>query len=1313
MRLFSVISMIALLSAGRGLNASELRTPPAPFSHAKANAETTPKANAKPYFESQARSFVFGSKTLEFAENGTFKIMSSGKCVGSAYFYISTSFKSNQSNSEIRKIGPSPNGGISVLESSSDPAARSFSVKGRISYNKPGEKPMEGDWSQTATLTQDGKIDFALDFQVPEGQSCNAKGIVFNIPLADGFSYGKEALQLKFQSDETVSKIVNPKILTLHDDPNDSFAILFPEGENMLLYHFPKKNMFNLFPHPVGKTKIRFTIDLMNYQEASPSARVPGGVDFLKTDALEIPSRGKNLLLNPYFAQGAAYLHPVYLYTENLMYYPSRCRVTDETAKFGKYSLKITGAHNMLQVSGIPANPGKYTFSFYAKGKGNLNAMYVKSRWFHHDPRIIARFNIDSPDWKRYEFTYDHNSANSFSIWLDTRGDAKDNLFYIDGMQLEKGTRATEFEAPAVTALFKTDCDRFFPSGKNCMAELVFSTLRPHVNGKVTVEVKNFFDEIVFRKTFDYDVSQGKYPAYPLEMGKLADGIYVASVVYEINGTAQKLKEFFRFSVMPSMSGDYPTKRLFSAHYINGSVNTMTPDLLPGAELFYGRLNEIGIGSIGQGGEFVPKWVEEVQDKNHLLRIGLFAVRTFSGTRMKESFPQLADKIRDDAVYWGIVDTSSGSKRAGILPDARLVGGWTPEFREKFKKAVADRVASDAKYYAYGMGSEWSPELKDLKEYPDVIKAFTEAVKSVHPDAYVFQAGEMNMELVDGIPKVNTFLTRMKKEFPEWKIECVDTHPFTNTIETLYPNFQAFMEMVNRHSKDCGLAFTEGGQFNPYEVEAWNVQLIGWGNRIWAGGTLSYDLGWNEKLSAAYYARFFLVFLTEYGRVWNACSGAINSHNFSLDYELTPRAFQKIPNTLGQLFRAPKKFLGDYSFGVDVKCLVWLDDEGRPLAAVWNEDHAVNRGAALSPYATMNYKNAEYIDLMGVKRTPEIDGRFPVSPFPLFIRGRKGDEKAFVDAISKAHLPASTKLPFRISDRLVSEEALCLTLRNDLYRPVVGTMKVQGRKYQLNIPPHGEHSVEVKLPEKVSADSLREINIPAVFEIDGEKFDYTFRTQAFAAKKFTGDWEKIPAIQMKNRRIYKLKTPEKTLYPGDFEASFQVAWDKENFYLRVSVTDDMLSAGTEQQDRYDYDVCQVYMDTRCSARATGRKLYDDDDYSYSFMPTADGKRCEVWRATSPDIQLTLGTASPRDRVIAKEIPAKLTRTKNGYVYEMTFPADYMKPAILQKGWNLGFAIYVADKDSGPGVKQALSLAMEEGGICWNTPQRWPLLILTD
>ncbi|MBR4665357.1 MAG: hypothetical protein IKO93_15940, partial [Lentisphaeria bacterium] len=851
----------------------------------------------------------------------------------------------------------------------------------------------------------------------------------------------------------------------------------------------------------------------------------------------------------------------------------------------------------------------------------------------------------------------------------------------IDGMQLEKGKRATAFEAPKVEA--GAIGDFFFESGKKIDLKFELSTLEKAVSGQGKLSIRNFFGEEVFRQDFNYDLDAGKYPELTFDPGKLPDGIYIVKLDYGKAAPAQ----FFRFAVMPFLKNTHKTARIFSQIYVGPAMNRKP------SERFLARQQAIGIGIEGHSGVMRRERLDAYA-KYKVLPFDLHIGSRTGSEVMKKLFPELKD-VPAGRTWFLVQDIATYSwAYKGLLPDYRLVGGWNEEYRKKFQAEVAGQVRKYPKRFAYAFGSEWPHEIKDDPHYIDLYIAFREAVKSVYPDALVYEAGDCNMDIKGGTSYYDELLTRMEGRTVT---DFASAHTYVKDIRDLYANFRAFVEMLRKHKgyENCRMVFPEGMHFYPYNIPVWDMEQVCWMGEGWRGAVLSYDLGWSEKISAAYFARCWLIFLTEFERVWCATSSASNTGNNYMDDDLTPRAFQKIPNTLGILLGNPKRYLGDFTFAPETRCLVWEDEKGRPLAAVWNEDLAVNAGSKDAPLARFDYRGAEYLDLMGVKRKPSVDGEFPVSPFPLFIRGKAGDCENFVKAISKAVLNDPDKLPCRIGFELKSAEALKLSLINPLARELTGKLNIFGRKYDLAIPKLGEQTLEIKLAAPIRNGQLEKLTVPYECVIDGRTVKQNLELNCFAVPKFGGDWKKIPAIPLTNK-VGK----NRNFTAQDFSAAYQLAWDAKKMYLRVTVKDDMFAPGSTAGYRWNYDVVQVYFDTRCSAMKKGGKTHDDDDYDYGLMPTADGKNCEVWRALSPDIQLTLGVGAPKNNTLAPEIPAKFTRTDNGYVYEAEFPADYLLPLKLTAGYNFAFGIYAADKDKGKGTDKGLSNTTEPGSGCY-------------
>ena len=1251
---------------------------PAPLPSGKAplqNSSSGKIYSGNAVFDSKNLQWNYGSKQLKFYPDGTFAVLSNGRRLVSAYFFIATPYKFWQTNQKgFKKAGKYAGKRIEVRDIRTEKDKLIFS--GLVPWQKQGEAAIPGKWELIVTALGKGRFSFLYTYDIPEGQKHRDCGIFMNVANIREVDTGDEGIWNP-AGDENLSSFDESVLKFNANVPEDNFRI---ECQS---WRTQQKTM--RFPFRFGKNKEipSFVLDL-GESRVKKTEKSPGGVDLMAADALDVPKRGRNLMPNPYFAARSQFL------------YSGRNTASvdrdlfDTDAKFGRYSLNFG---DWAWSASIPLDAGNYVFSFYAKGKGNLGIL------FHSAGGASKRFKrqftrvINSPNsWRRYQVPFKFTMNNALATELRIPKGVK-----LDGLQLEKGSKATAFEAPDAEAAAIGEF--FFESGKPVRLKFELSTLKKEVSGTGTMTIRNFFGEEVFRKDFGYQLNAGKYPELGFELGKLPDGIYIVKLDY-----GEKIPvQYFRFAVMPFLKNKHKTARVFSPGYDGHWFLTNSV-----SERQLARYQKIGLGTRGHGHQ-VSKEVMDTYAKYNMIPFDIQHCDHGGSEKMKQLFPELKN-VPPGRMWFFVMNKDKGlwMKDIGLLPDYRLVGGWSEEYKKKFQKLVADQVRKYPRRFAYNIGLEWGSQIKDDPHYIDLFMAYREAVKSVYPDAYVYDAGDCNMDLHGGIASYDRLLSKMEGRT---KTDFAATHTYVKDIRQLYPNFRAFCEMLKKHKgyEKCRIAFPEGMHFYPYFIPAWDMQHICWMGEGWNGkGPMSYDLGWSEKLSAAYYARSWLVYLTEFDRVWCGTSSASNTGNVFLDTDLTPRAFQKIPNTLGVLLGNPKRYLGDFTFAPDTKCLIWEDEKGRPLAAVWNEDPVVNSGYKDAPKVRFDYRGAEYIDLMGALRKPEIDGVFSVTPFPLFIRGKAGDFGSFTKALSTAILDDPDKIPCKIIFQLKSEKELTLNLINPLARPLEGSLKMFGRVYRLNVPKIGEQNINIRLPREIRMDRMEKMLLPYECTIDGRTVKQDLELNCFAVRKFNGNWKDIPSIRLTNKTGKIKNFTEK-----DFSASYQLAWDAKKMYLRVTVKDDVFSPGSTPGYRWNYDVVQVYFDTRCSAMKTGKKAYDDDDYDYGLMPTADGKRCEAWRALSPDIQLTLGLGAPKNNALAPEIPAKFTRTADGYIYEAEFPADYLLPMKLQKGYNFAFGIYAADKDKGKGVEKGLSNVTLSGSDCYNKPHLWPIAVLTE
>lgn len=1250
-----------------------LTAPHAPFVRQKKNAG--PGVPVKGSLDAGELIYSFGNKKIIIDQSGTFIFMADGRKIASSYFSARTPAKKWNVNSGKKIVAKYDGSGMSVLSCKADAATGTVTIKGMLGFNKPGTPEEAYPWTRTFSLTRDNKLLVKTVLDVPEKKFRG--GIFFSMPMAQDHD-----IKPVDRGDRRKWHSRTPDITVKNNRPEDSFRIEI--RSSMILHTGSKKTSFYLTPE--NNTWV-FAIDPGKCTAGTP--HMPGGVDFKRNDDFTLPTTGKNLLPNPYFAQGTSFVKDTTIYFWFTSHGP---HLQTKDVKFGKYALNA----GKYCTATIPADAGKYVFSIYVKGKGELTlAASTKTPW-----KNVARkhFSVkNTKEWKRYEFPFTMPRGGMLCIAYTLKGTG-----VLDGIQLEKGSAATAFSAPAVSARLITDpAGGFFESGKKAAGRLELSTLEKQVAGTGRAVIRNFFGEVIRTCGFKFNFKAGEYPEIDLPLNGLDDGIYVIETSYKTRGSKTAHIEHFRVSVMPFLENKHFTRKIFSPVYDSASVTVKCNPA------YIERWKQIGYGSYGHSGSVRPPAVEVLKKHGVEIFDGMGVSRAPS-VKIARYFPDL--KVPAGRIFFYVKNMEAFfndfKKNVATLPDYRLTGGWNGDYRKKFKEAVKKEISKGAEAKVYSIGCEWPAEIKNDPHYPDLVNAYFEAVREVFPNAKLAEGGGMNMHPHDGVRQVDVFLERFTgRGFG--KPDYLMGHPYIGSsgITQVFNNFKALLKVADKHGmSDCKLAFAEGMHFYPYDIPEWDCRFISaqqWRLR----GTFSYDLGWIERLTAAYYTRFYLVHMTEFNRVECVTSAILNTNNFILDVDMVPRASQKITNTLGNLFPHPKRYIGDFSFAPETKCLIWEDHEGRPIAAVWHENEMIDRGQAPSPLAQTAYRGAEYIDMMGVKRKPEVDGTFPVSPFPLFIRGRKGDCDAFVHAMRNAYIAGSDTMPFGMSEKISSDGSLELTLKNDLAGVIKGTLSVGGRSLDISIEPDKNCTVKVPLPEALSYDAVKTVKVPLIWN-DGRQTirkDYSF--SAFLVRPFTGKWESIPAIRMTNR-IKKRAN-------DDLDASFQLAWCKDSLNLRITVKDNKLSAGSGNRNRYDFDAAQVYIDTLCTGRRSGKKGYDDDDYDYTLMPSSDGRRLEIFRHVSPFMQYTLGTAAPKDNTVVSEFGGTFTRTADGYIYQVAFPAPYVRPVELTPGWNIGFGLMVADRDDGNKPEQHLSLSTVMGKGCYNAPHTWPVAVFAD
>ena len=163
----------------------------------------------------------------------------------------------------------------------------------------------------------------------------------------------------------------------------------------------------------------------------------------------EKPAPGKNLMPNSSFEEARMEGWPDYWFGDNVRIHvlpsPLACGLDGKTPFHGKQCLRVVKDSRFMTYlvsTGLNAPPGKeYTISAWMRA----DAPEIKVRLYWGGG--FGEFDLTG-EWERYSFTVTPGKGRKgrqlLQIWPWKKGDY---TFYVDAVQVEEGTEATEYEA--------------------------------------------------------------------------------------------------------------------------------------------------------------------------------------------------------------------------------------------------------------------------------------------------------------------------------------------------------------------------------------------------------------------------------------------------------------------------------------------------------------------------------------------------------------------------------------------------------------------------------------------------------------------------------------------------------------------------------------------------------------------------------------------------------------------------------------------------------------------------------------------------
>lgn len=1224
--------------------------------------------------------------------------------------------------------GSNKNGfGYPFAEIKDDPYQVSVDEKnGVYTYTKPyldndGKKHI---YKMTLKNLDDGRVELAWD---TGSEFTAAPWVALENYRGKMVSFGgklwHENSKESFANKKSISTPVKGSLEVNGGSPVNSFKITFEDenvkGDLTEEYIFrDARDRFSAmlrtspqwFGSPNTKGKLFFELGECAVAKNTPPPIV--NMDFWEFDLTHVPQMPtRNLMQNSSFEQDFRYWRSILGNERYKPENPPAVEITNDSFG-GKKAVKFNGGA-IKSMPMVLKPEKKYVFSFYAKSVSEKENGYCcaaiqnasrggkyPGSWgkWGDDNNKEARFTI-SKEWKRYSRTLEGDTAGECVI-------LSGNRVIIDCIQLEEldSKQPTEYVTAPLDGNFETSA----PNNDLALGEPLKAVFSVHgkagTQGKVKLSIKNIFYENLFERTFDVKIGEDGFANIPLNVSeqKFGQGIFSVRADYEVEGF-KPYTDYFRFNVMKKLSNTHATKNIFGTGIYVGHHFDID---------FIGRkFMEWGFGS--------GSWYGPITGKDYLKRKADLQPTTDVMIKYKFANTMFCTHVQyaQNSVVPELDKFPYYQKWTEITPEMeKLIEEEAFIVVSNYPKELLMTVAFGNEEEGFFAGKY------DL--YAKAQHAQYRGAKRANPNVMVAPSnGTSGYSIHRGRDAIDGYLEAAKKRGFMYDAVCI--HPYGNYDYDPIWDFDENLAYLIGRMKHYGypdstpIYCTECGNICDANIPPWRTFWYDDYN----GGKLTYDFGNQEIFQACVYGRNYLAAL----KYWPKVDGVnVWTYEPFLDVTLTPNAVCKTVNTLGNLY-PDVKFVDDIRPSAKIRGYAFKLKDGTGIAAIWTTDLDALYSKAPCPIIRVKFDQpVEFIDFNGNPRSANVDANgvatLPITYAPLSIKAK--DVKKLAKALQEAEVE-DTASDIQVEFAPAMNGDIRAKIRNATGRQQRGKFIVGKEEFPYAIG--GKNSQTILLPKSSQGNECCKLykwaNIFKIVPQRGGEVQQMWKLDYFYIPKTNGeiDWDKIAAMPM-NNRLAEANPQKAQLMPTDAKASYKLAWDKDNLYVRVEVTDDQLISQAEEwkdvkakNNLYWFDgSLNICFDTANDGRR--KKSYDTNDYVFHFAPPADGKdgKGSAWRWHEVDQQLAYGVSTPSKAEAAEKIDCQFKRTKTGYVYTITFGKRYIQPMKLHSGYCAGFGIFLHDYDKnkeGKTIYGGISNSTENGMHIDNSPQFWPLMIL--
>lgn len=1010
--------------------------------------------------------------------------------------------------------------------------------------------------------------------------------------------------------------------------------------------------------------------------QAPPSEETYAGVDFWASDRLRMPpwNACRNLVQNPGFDQGLdSWQWDSYgSMTQNRLGDYFLVDVTQ--AHQGSSSLKILGESGQspaaLSTFAIPCEPGQsYTLSFYAKADRDGRLLQVRICTASMSQFALNRSLTLSTSWQRYSVSF--TSPNGLLLpTFAIHNPPEDGAAWLDAVQLEKGPLTDYVQNPAGVTLQTAHRDRCFQLGQATAAS--FRITGPaSASGELFWTAKDFFGQTWNQGhqllTFD---AQGQAIVAAPWADQCPGGLNVIETELKL-ADGWTRRDFHRLAFMTFLQNDYRHKNSFS----NG---------------FY----DYRYGS----------WTRRLA---YWTRMGL-------GSQIYDYYRGVPDDYLTIARSLGILNADAISKSQGPELIDNLIRQFHLDSAQltQLEDQVAQRVSANPqiKYWKLLNEPGWSytDNLQEMNLLVRTLAAAARGIRRGNPQAIVISPDPSNMYPGAGIRWMDHFMTAYDQYVQETGqpfLDIVAIHPYRPRPEEpdLDSDTDSLLTMLDSHGFQGDVWFTEGMLYPRYHLPAYQSMVFHFANVIDSCriGSLSYDLGLGERISAAYTARSRIIALKHGQRVKMFCDEAVPL-TFLCDYDMTPAAATYAHNTVAGLL-GNADYRQDIALGSHFRCCVFEDDARRPIAAIWNHDLATEMGNGTPAFLNLQPlgEGMEMIDFMG-RRWPLTGSpaSVPLEPYPLFVRGPQGSLADFVQRLSQCWVTGSDVVPWTISAGLTSDRQATLSIRNAMSKPWRGRLSIAGQP-----TPADGHDVALTAAQKLEIPVTLPWNGPGLHQQEltvswQESGQTAWQRSTIRLTGLAIPWLNPPIVidgQLDDwpsqagfdwpveQRVEFDRQAKAWGGPSDLSARLFLAWDAQFLYLALKVKDDVHAVVDDPAKAFQGDSIQLYLDGWADASVRQHKGFANDDQAMMIWAGASGLR--IQRTLAPEYQLAFLKTGP-----VTGAKGAFQRTPDGQsIYEIALPLADIQPVALKPASRFGLALLLNDRDADRRRRRGLTL----------------------